>query len=253
MTTPNDSTPPEPTATPVGGGRPGQASELAELTRTFDWSRTPVGPIEAWPQSLRIAVRIMLDSRYAMWLGWGPDFTFFYNDAYARMTLGAKHPWALARSAREVWAEIWADIGPRAERVIASGEATWDEGLLLFLKRRGFPEETYHTFSYSPIPGDGDGNLGNGSSVGGMLCVVTEDTERTIGERRLRTLRELAASTTEEARSVEDACEAAVRALAGNRHDLPFALVYLLDDNERIARLAGATGLAPARRPHRRR
>ena len=76
------------------------------------------------------------------------------------------------------------DIGPRAERVIASGEATWDEGLLLFLKRRGFPEETYHTFSYSPIPGDGDGNLGNGSSVGGMLCVVTEDTERTIGERR---------------------------------------------------------------------
>ena len=105
---------------------------------------------------------------------------------------------ALGRSAREVWAEIWDDIGPRAESVVRTGQATWDEGLLLFLERRGFPEETYHTFSYSPVPDDRGG-------IGGMLCVVTEDTERTIGERRLRTLRELAARTSAEARSAEDA------------------------------------------------
>src|ERR1700727_744663 len=111
-------------AFPPGGG------EMGERTRALDWSKTPVGPVAEWPQSLRIAVRIMLDSRYAMWLGWGPDFTFFYNDAYARMTLGHKHPWALGRSAREVWSEIWDDIGPRAESVVRTGEATWDEGLL---------------------------------------------------------------------------------------------------------------------------
>src|SRR5262249_50210395 len=185
--------------------------------RTFDWSATPVGPVGVWPQSLKTAVCIMLSSRYAMWLGWGPEFTFFYNDAYATMTLGPKHPWALGRSAREVWSEIWSDIGPRAERVVATRAATWDEGLLLFLERRGSPEETYHTFSYSPLPDDRGG-------VGGMLCVVTEDTERTVGERRLRTLRELAARTSDEARSVEDACQTAARTLADNPHDLPFAL-----------------------------
>jgi PAS domain S-box-containing protein len=213
-------------------------SELSRLMREHDWSATALGPVEGWPQSLRIVVRILLDSRYAMWLGWGPEFTFFYNDAYARMTLGAKHPWALGRSAREVWAEIWDDIGPRAESVVRTGKATWDERLLLFLERRGFPEETYHTFSYSPAPDDDGG-------VGGMLCVVTEDTERAIGERRLKTLRELAARTTEEAKSAEEACRAAVRTLEANPHDLPFALLYLTDADARIARLAGATGLLP--------
>jgi PAS domain S-box-containing protein len=214
----------------AGGG------EMGERTRAFDWSKTPVGPVAEWSQSLKIAVRIMLDSRYAMWLGWGPDFTFFYNDAYATMTLGPKHPWALGRSAREVWSEIWGDIGPRAESVIRTGKATWDEGLLLFLERRGFPEETYHTFSYSPVPDDRGG-------VGGMLCVVTEDTARTIGERRLRTLRELAARTTDEAKCAEDACQSAARTLAGNRLDLPFVLLYLLDGEGRRATLAGSTGL----------
>ena len=78
--------------------------EMSRLVAAFDWSATPVGPASGWPRSLKTVVRILLDSRYAMWLGWGPDFTFFYNDAYARMTLGPKHPWALGRPAREVWA-----------------------------------------------------------------------------------------------------------------------------------------------------
>src|ERR1700759_3723312 len=149
----------------AGGG------EMGERTRTFDWSKTPAGPVAGWPQSLKTLVRTLLDSRYAMWLGWGPDFTFFYNDAYAKMTLGSKHPWALGKSAREVWSEIWSDIGPRAESVIKTGDATWDEGLLLFLQRQGFLEESYHTFSYSPVPNESNG-------IGGMLCVVPEVTER---------------------------------------------------------------------------
>ena len=88
-------------------------SEMARRVRAFDWSTTPVGPVSRWPRSLRTVVRVMLDSRYAMWLGWGPDFTFFYNDAYAAMSLGPKHAWALGRSAREVWSEIWTDTSVR--------------------------------------------------------------------------------------------------------------------------------------------
>jgi len=152
--------------------------EMAALISAKDWAATSLGAQITWPQSLQTVLRILVTSRYAMWLGWGPQLTFFYNDAYAAMTLGAKHPWALGRPASEVWAEIWNDIGPRAETVMRTGEGTWDEGLLLFLERNGYPEETYHTFSYSPLPDDrGD--------VGGMLCVVTEDTDRVIGERRL--------------------------------------------------------------------
>src|SRR6185369_1714503 len=130
------------------------SGEMAGLMREKDWSATPLGPVEHWPQSLRTMVRVLLISRFAMWMGWGPDLTFLYNDAYGAMTLGAKHPWALGRPSREVWAEIWTEIGPRIEGVLRTGTATWDEDLLLFLERNGYPEESYHTFSYSPISND---------------------------------------------------------------------------------------------------
>jgi GAF domain-containing protein len=213
----------------AGGG------EQGERIRTLDWSKTAVGPVAMWPQSLKITVRIMLTSRYAMWMGWGRDLTFFCNDAY-RPTLGIKDAWALGASAREVWAEIWPDIGPRAEAVLRTGVATWDEGLLLFLERSGFAEETYHTFSYSPVPDDQGG-------VGGMLCVVTEDTERTIGERRLALLRELASglATTH----TEDEVFAALHEkVSAEPRDLPFALTYLFDADGKRARLASAIGVA---------
>ena len=132
---------------PGGGG-------IGALVRDFDWSVTPLGNPENWPQSLKTIVRVMLTSRFAMWMGWGPELTFLYNDAYARMTLGKKHPWALGKPSRQVWAEIWEDIGPRIQRVLDTGEATWEEALLLFLERSGYREETYHTFSYSPLHGD---------------------------------------------------------------------------------------------------
>jgi len=159
-------------------------SEMAARMRAFDWAATPLGPVSQWPQSLRTSVRILLTSRFAMWLGWGPALTFFYNDAYARMTLGKKHPWALGRPTTDVWAEIWRDIGPRIEQVMETGIATWDEGLLLFLERSGYVEETYHTFSYSPLSDDT-------GAVAGMLCVATEETERVIGARRLDERREV--------------------------------------------------------------
>jgi len=155
---------------------------MPDAVRAFDWSKTPLGAIEDWPQSLRTVVNILLTSRYAMWLFWGGDLTFICNDAY-RPTLGIKDSWALGARADQVWAEIWPDIGPRIESVLTTGQATYDEGLLLFLERSGFPEETYHTFSYSPIADD-DGR------INGMLCVVTEETDRLLGERRVQTLRD---------------------------------------------------------------
>jgi signal transduction histidine kinase len=214
-----------------------ERGELAELIRARDWSQTPLGPPESWPPSLLTVLRLMLSSRYAMWMGWGPELTFFYNDAYREQTLGAKHPWALARPATEVWAEIWDTVGPRAAHVIASGEATWDEGLLLFLERNGYPEETYHTFSYSPLPGEGD-------RPAGLFCVVIEETDRVIGARRLSLLRDLAALLSE-TKTTDQVLEAARRTLAAEARDVPFGLYYALDPDGRHARLAAGFGVAP--------
>ena len=151
-----------------------------------------------------------------------------------------KHPDALGKSAREVWAEIWSEIGPRAEAVVRDGIATWDEGLLLFLERSGYPEETYHTFSYSPVPDD------NGA-VGGMLCVVTEETERVIGERRLASLRELASGIAR-ANTETELTETVQTVLAQFSKDLPFALLYLFEPGGARASLVSASGI-PADHP----
>lgn len=221
----------------AGGG------ETGALIRSKDWSQTPLGPIDSWPQSLKISLRIVLSSRYPMFIWWGEELSLLYNDAYAQMTLASKHPWALGRPGHEVWSEIWSEIHPRIKEVIQKGQATWDEELLLILERQGFPEETYHTFSYSPIPDDHDG-------IGGIICPVTEETKQVISRRRLKTLRELAARTTEESRSAENAARAAIEILAENPYDISFALIYLLDAEGKGARLAGATGL-PADSPAR--
>jgi PAS domain S-box-containing protein len=181
-------------------------------------------------------VNIVLGSRFSMWMAWGPELTFFCNDAYRRDTLGAKYPWALGRPASEVWAEIWPDIGPRIERVMQTGEATWDEALLLFLERSGFSEETYHTFSYSPLADD-DG------AIVGMLCVVSEETERVIAQRRLATLRDLGSDLTA-LRTEAEVLAAAARHLRAGERDLPFSLIYLRDEDGTL-RLASATGVAP--------
>ncbi|GGL06074.1 histidine kinase [Sphaerisporangium melleum] len=198
-----------------------------------DWPATPLGPPAGWPQSLQTAVSILLSSRFPMWMAWGPELTFFCNAAYRRDTLGRKYPWALGRPAREVWAEIWNDIGPRIDAVLATGQATWDEALRLFLERAGYPEETYHTFSYSPLRDDG-------GAVVGMLCVVSEDTERVIGERRMATLRDLG-SDPSVVRTEQEMLAFACRQLGRNPQDLPFTLTYLFDDGS--ARLAGTTGI----------
>lgn len=225
--------------TPRSAGAPGAAAVFnadpvvgSELARV-DWSQTPLGDPGHWPQSLKTAVRILLSSKFSMWMAWGPELTFFCNDAYRRDTLASKYPWALGRPAREVWAEIWEDIGPRIDGVMSTGQATWDSALLLFLDRSGYREESYHTFSYSPLRDDA-------GLVVGMLCVVSEETERVIGERRMTTLRDLGSEPTV-LTSEEAVLGAAADRLGENLRDLPFTLTYLFDDDG--ARLAATSGI----------
>jgi PAS domain S-box-containing protein len=232
-----------PTGGPASALRPRKAEleflagggQMGERMRAFDWGRTALGQPATWPQSLKTIVRVMLDSRYAMWMLWGPELTFFCNDAYLP-TLGIKRDWALGARSDEVWEEIWPDIGPRISQVLEHGRATWDEGLLLFLERSGFPEETYHTFSYSPVYDDE-------SRIAGMLCVVTEVTDRVVGERRLRILGDLAARAAG-AITVEESCRTACEVLALYPFSMPFAAIYLFDQGARSARcLARTPGL----------
>ncbi|BBY78440.1 histidine kinase [Mycolicibacterium parafortuitum] len=233
--------------TAVGGAFPAEVfadgGEVGRDHSRVDWASTPLGPPQHWPQSLQTAVSILLSSRFPMWMAWGPQLTFFCNDAYRRVTLGRKYPWALGRPAGEVWAEIWDDIGPRIERVLSTGEATWDTSLLLFLERAGYTEESYHTFSYSPLRDD-DG------TVVGMLCVVSEDTLQVIGERRMATLRDLG-SDPSVVRTEAEILRFVDQQLGHNLRDLPFTLTYLFDDDG-AAHLVGRSGfraghpLAPA-------
>jgi len=165
-------------------------------------------------------------------------------DVFLQCRLPPRHPrrqvpWALGRPASEVWAEIWVDIRPRIERVLSAGESTWDEALMLLLERSGYSDETFHTFSYSPLR-DEDAN------VVGMLCVVSEDTERIISERRMTTLRDLG-SDPSVVRTERQILDFAADQLAGNPYDLPFTLTYLFDDDG-DARLAGVSGITPGHR-----
>ena len=208
--------------------------QMPRLVEDFDWAATPLGPPAAWPDSLRAVVRILLTSRFPMWMAWGPELTFLYNDAYRRTTLGKKHPWALGKPAAHVWHEIWKDIGPLIHQVMETGEATWQETLLLILERSGYPEETYHTFSYSPLS-DSDGQ------IVGMLCVVMEDTVRVIGERQLASLGTLASALAGSI-SKQDVFTAIERGLA-HQKDMPCTLTYLLDEDGRRLKLVSRTGI----------
>jgi len=207
--------------------------ELGERMRSMDWTRTPLGPVESWPQSLRTCVRIVLTSRQPMFVWWSEQLINLYNDAYISI-LGGKHPAALGRPAPEVWREIWPDVASRAARAMVENEGSFDEALLLIMERNGYREETYYTFSCCPVPGDAGG-------PGGILGANTSETQWMFGERQQALLHEVAARTAN-VRTVEAACEAALDAFAANRKDLPFAILYLVDGD--TARLAHTAGIA---------
>ena len=223
----------------AGGG------EMGAIMRSTDWSKTKLGPVEQWPRSLRTMLGVVLGSRFPMLLWWGPDLLHLYNDAY-RPILRDKHPASLAAPAAQVWAEVWDVAGPMARSVQEGGPATWTEDLQLFINSGGMAEETYFTFSYSPVPGD-DGR------VGGLLNTVQETTAKVQSERQIRMLHDLSARAAD-AQVEDEAYRIAVEVLSANELDLPFVLFYLLNEKADDARLVGGSGWkdyeGPARPAH---
>lgn len=194
----------------IGGG------ELGALMRSMDWSKTRLGPPETWPESLAISLNACLNSRFPILIWWGPELVMLYNDAY-RQIIGSKHPAALGNPGRDCWSEIWTTIGPMLDAVLNRGESTWSDDLLLLLQRHGYLEECYFTFSYSPI-------RDRAGRIGGVFTPVKETTRQVIGERRMRTLYELATHAIE-TRSEKDAWQSAGEALSRNLFDLPFSIL----------------------------
>ena len=155
----------------AGGGK------LGALMRANDWSASPLGHPSAWPQSLRSVVGLLLESRFPMFVAWGQDLGFLYNDAYAEI-LGEKHPRSLGARFRDIWTEIWADISPLIDAAMA-GEASFRQNLPLLMNRHGFDEQTWFTFSYSPVRDDQ-------GKVAGMFCAVAETTQTVLAEEALK-------------------------------------------------------------------
>jgi PAS domain S-box-containing protein len=216
-----------------GGG------ELGSQMSKIHWAKTPLGPVESWPQNLKTCVRIVLTSRQPMFVWWGDQLINLYNDAY-KAILGGKHPEALGQPAHIVWDEIWSQVGPRAESAMRANEGTYDEALLLIMQRYGYREETYYTFSYSPVPNDQGG-------TGGIFCANSDDTRRIISERQLAVLGDLAARTGD-AKTWQEACRLTALSLATNPKDICFALIYAVDDSKKVAILAGSSGIEPGHR-----
>src|SRR5712691_6094251 len=213
----------------VGGG------EMSKLIRSMDWTKTPLGPIESWPQSLRTTVSLCLSSNFPISLAWGSKHVQLYNDGYWPIC-GEKHPHSMGQDFSECWASAWPVIGEAFERALA-GTTSYLENQRMFLDRNGYLEETFFTFSFSPIRDETGG-------VGGLFHPVTETTTKMVGERRTHALRDLAARTGK-AKTSEEALTLAAETLSESDLDLPFVLFYLLDADGKEARLAASTGLSP--------
>ena len=199
---------------PAGGG----GEEMRDLIYSLDWSKTPVGAMETWPQSLKATIKIMLGSRYPMVLLWGEALIQIYNEAYIGL-IGDKHPRALGHSIKETQAESWEAIGPMIHKVMSTGLPNWVPAQMLAVDRSGYPEETYFSLSYSAVENDA-------GAIEGMLCVCSEVTQQVLGERRLRLQRDLA-SKAGETRNMDTVCQDVATAISDYPWDIPFALLYL--------------------------
>ncbi|MGV3660290.1 MAG: ATP-binding protein [Prosthecobacter sp.] len=214
--------------------------EMGKRIREFDWSQTSLGRPETWPQSLRSAVSICLGCGFPIAIYWGDDLSLLYNDAWSPIP-AAKHPWALGHPAREVWPEIWQDISPLFQQVQVSGEPVRRSDQLLPMHRRGFTEECYFDYTFSPIRDEA-------GRVGGIFNAAIETTPRVLAERRAQLLRDLASSTVD-APTLQAVAWRTAAAFDGDRHDLPFTLLYLADAAGHTVSLAATSGFEENAQP----
>ena len=218
---------PYPLAFLLGGG------EMGNLMRSMEWSATPLGPVEGWPQSLRTTVSICLASDLPICVIWGPGLVQLYNDAY-RVICGDKHPRSMGQHFSECWKEAWTVIGEAHDSAL-TGDTAFLESQQIFLERHGYVEECFFTFSFSPIRDEA-------GRVGGLFHPVIEMTTQMLSERRTRALRDLTAQTNK-AKSVSEALCLSAQSLAEYVLDVPFVLLYELDADGDQARLVGANDL----------
>lgn len=213
----------------AGGG------EMGKVVRAKDWSQTPLGPIESWPQSLRTTISLCLASNFPISIAWGPQRTQIYKDGYWPIC-AAKHPHSMGQDFRECWFSAWPAIGEAFERA-SRGETCFLVNQRMFLDRLGYLEETFFTFSFSPIRDES-------GEVGGLFHPVTELTQQSLAERRLRVLRNLAEQCAE-AVSIEGALSLIIDSLETCDLDVPFALIYRLDTDGKTARLVQSLRMEP--------
>jgi PAS domain S-box-containing protein len=215
----------------AGGG------EMGALMRRHDWGATPLGEPDLWPQSLRTSVSTCLNCAFPILLWWGRELVMLYNDEYMPI-IGAKHPAALGQAGAECWPEIWDLVGPMLSQVLQTGQPTRSRDMLLSLQRKGFAEECYFSFSYSPIRDETGG-------VGGVFTPVMETSAKVIGERRLRTLRDLAAQAATTL-DVDTSLSLAAAVLAANPYDIAFAVLYILRGDRQCAERKAYVGVQPS-------
>jgi PAS domain S-box-containing protein len=208
---------------------------MGRRIRELDWSRTRLGPLESWPQSLRAHVGMIVDNSFAMYIFWGPDNVAIYNDAY-RAIAGDKHPTMLGMLTEDVWHEVWPVIDPLV-RQVKSGEAVTLDDLLLRLERYDFSEDAFFTFSYSPLRSEG-------GVIAGVLATVVETTANVLAQRRIELLRELAMRTNTPQGESESL--SALRDALSDSADVPFSLIYLAPEGTRRATLAVTCGKVPS-------
>jgi two-component system sensor histidine kinase VicK len=195
-----------------GGGQMGQ------LTRSFDWAKTALGAPAHWPQSLKTTLSIMLNSKFPMFLWWGPQLICFYNDAY-RPSLGkdGKHPSILGMPAAEAWPEIWTIIEPLIKQVLAGGESTWSEDQLIPIYRNGQMEDVYWTFSYSPVKDET-------GLPAGVFVTCTETTAKVIASFNLKQTNEQLQQAMETDRQAQRQIKENVNNLQLIIHQAPMAI-----------------------------
>ncbi|VTR76725.1 SpoIIE family protein phosphatase [Cellulomonas hominis] len=212
-----------------------EGTECGALARETDWAATPIGPPSTWPPALRVVVELCFTTRFPVLVTWGPDLTMIYNDGYRDMLGSDKHPGAMGAAFAEVWKEIWDDLAPSVDRVLQDGEPTWSVDQHLVMNRSGYDEDTYFTYSYSPLRDSSD-------VVRGLLDIATETTEQVVERRRMRLLGDLSVRLTAAHGDVQ-ALAAETMDLMRDAPDVVAAELHLVDGDGALA-LTGTTGSA---------
>jgi hypothetical protein len=212
------------------------ASECGALARRVRWADTPLGTPATWPSALRVATEMCLTTSFPMLVVWGPDLTEIYNDAYAVILGEGKHPRAMGAPAQSIWPEIWSQVGPLFHAVLQSGEPIYQRDQRLLIERNGILEETYFTYSFSPLRDDE-------GAIRGVLDTVTETTEHVIDRRRLANLGRLSSNLHVTDPDVVEVCRMAVTTLIGQSEDVRACDVHLAPDGDLVL-VSSTRGLA---------